>query len=97
MRTALAYAPKFFGYIGLGSGVAWNALRALPNPEPTHAAVCGLLAALPLVAFLYAFGQPAFIAGDRIIRAEQHFAVIEGCSGMRPGSWPAHATIIGTR
>ncbi len=32
---------------------------------------------------LYSIGETAFVSGDQIIRANQKFQVVEGCSGMR--------------
>jgi len=61
-------------------------LFAIPMPAPQLAEVLyrfQLWTAEASGWLLFAMGKSAFVSGDQVLLAENHFQVIEGCSGLR--------------
>ncbi len=61
-------------------------LFAVPMPAPQLAEVLyhfQLWTAESTGWLLFAMGKAAFVSGDQVLLAEDHFQVIEGCSGLR--------------
>jgi len=88
LATGLGAAALHFGRSGLRT-VAVPALLllfAVPLPPPLLAEVVyhfQLWTAEYAGRLLFLIGRAAYVSGDQILLADHHFAVIEGCSGMR--------------
>ncbi|MEE2662584.1 MAG: exosortase/archaeosortase family protein [Myxococcota bacterium] len=84
----LATAGIHFGRSGMRIVLlpALLLLFAMPMPAPQLAEVLyrfQLWTAEASGWLLFAMGKAAFVSGDQVLLAEDHFQVIEGCSGLR--------------
>jgi exosortase len=85
---ALGIAAIHFGRAGMRIVLLPSLLLlfAVPMPAPLLADVLyrfQLWTAEAAGWMLYLLGEAAFVSGDQVLLAEDHFQVIEGCSGLR--------------
>jgi len=88
MAGALGFAAVHFGRAGMRVAAlpALLLVFAVPLPAPLLAEALyrfQLWTAEASGWLLFLLGFPVYVSGDQVLLAEDHFQVIEGCSGMR--------------
>jgi exosortase len=84
----LGLAALLFGRAGLRIALLPSMLLifAVPMPAPLLAEIvyqCQIWTADYTGWLLFAMGESAYVSGDQILLSDDHFSVIEGCSGLR--------------